>query len=36
MKFSQRFTPLAVALGALAFAGAVHAADTIKIGIPSP
>lgn len=36
MKFSQRFTPLAVALGALAFAGAVHAADTIKIGIPQP
>jgi len=36
MKIAQRFTPLAVALGALALAGSVHAADTIKIGIPQP
>jgi branched-chain amino acid transport system substrate-binding protein len=36
MKFLHRLTPVAVALGALALAGAVHAADTIKIGIPQP
>ncbi|OZI41200.1 leucine ABC transporter subunit substrate-binding protein LivK [Bordetella genomosp. 5] len=36
MKLSQRFTPLALAIGALALAGAAHAADTIKIGIPQP
>ncbi len=36
MKLPQRFTPLAVAIGALALAGAVQAADTIKIGIPQP
>jgi len=32
----RRFFPAALALGALALAGAVHAADTIKIGIPQP
>ncbi len=36
MKFLHRLTPVAVALGALALAGSVHAADTIKIGIPQP
>ena len=36
MKFLHRLTPVAMALGALALAGAVHAADTIKIGIPQP
>jgi len=36
MKFLNRLTPVAMALGALALAGAAHAADTIKIGIPQP
>ncbi|OWT80550.1 MULTISPECIES: branched-chain amino acid ABC transporter substrate-binding protein [unclassified Achromobacter] len=36
MKMLKRVTPLALALGALTLAGAVHAADTIKIGIPQP
>jgi branched-chain amino acid transport system substrate-binding protein len=36
MKLLQRLTPVALALGAMALAGAVHAADTIKIGIPQP
>ena len=36
MKFLHRLTPVAMAFGALALAGSVHAADTIKIGIPQP
>lgn len=36
MKLLQRFAPAALAIGALALAGAAHAADTIKIGIPQP
>ncbi|KOF53879.1 MULTISPECIES: branched-chain amino acid ABC transporter substrate-binding protein [unclassified Achromobacter] len=36
MKFLPRLTPVVLALGALALAGSVHAADTIKIGIPQP
>jgi len=32
----RRLIPVALALGALALAGAAHAADTIKIGIPQP
>ncbi|AZY49239.1 branched-chain amino acid ABC transporter substrate-binding protein [Bordetella avium] len=36
MKLPHCFTPLALAIGALALAGAAHAADTIKIGIPQP
>jgi len=36
MTVLHRFTPLTLALGALALAGAVHAADSIKIGIPQP
>jgi branched-chain amino acid transport system substrate-binding protein len=36
IKFLHRLTPVAVALGAIALASAVHAADTIRIGIPQP
>ena len=36
MKFIKRVTPFVVAISAMAFAGSVHAADTIKIGIPQP
>lgn len=36
MKFLHRLTPVAVALGAIALAGAVHAADTIKSVFRSP
>lgn len=36
MKFLHRLTPAAMAFGALALAGSVHAADSIKIGILQP
>jgi len=36
MNILHRLTPITLALGALALSGAVHAADTIKIGIPQP
>ncbi|NYT64766.1 high-affinity branched-chain amino acid ABC transporter substrate-binding protein [Alcaligenaceae bacterium] len=36
MTFIKRATPLALALGAMAIASSVYAADTIKIGIPQP
>lgn len=36
MTFMKRATPLALALGAMAIASSVYAADTIKIGIPQP
>lgn len=36
MKLLKRLTPIAMALGALTLAGAAHAADTIKIGLPQP
>ncbi|VFR16537.1 Branched-chain amino acid ABC transporter, amino acid-binding protein (TC 3.A.1.4.1) [plant metagenome] len=36
MKLLQRLTPITFAIGAMALAGAVHAADSIKIGIPQP
>ncbi|HYG44515.1 MAG TPA: branched-chain amino acid ABC transporter substrate-binding protein [Bordetella sp.] len=36
MKLLHRVTPIAMAFGALVLAGAAHAADTIKIGIPQP
>lgn len=36
MTFMKRATPLALALGAMAIAGSVYAADTIIIGIPQP
>lgn len=36
MKLLYRVNPIALALGSLLLAGAAHAADTIKIGIPQP
>jgi len=36
MNILHRLTPITLAIAGLALAGAVHAADTIKIGIPQP
>ena len=36
MKLLHRVNPIALALGSLLLAGAAHAADTIKIGMPQP
>lgn len=36
MKHLKRVSPIVMALSALALAGSVYAADTIKIGIPQP
>lgn len=36
MNFLRRVTPLLMALGTITVAGSIHAAETLKIGIPQP